>query len=247
MDYSEKYQELVESSHSENTEIKEKADAWLLSIGLQGAARLTVSTFLLDLAIRNVKGEITRDEVSQLLNAHYANMPKTKTKCSHGLAGDYEILPPDTPRIKEIEEYNRKLRPALYALLDKEKQRKELLSETSSDKLIFVNIKVSYEAMQRNDRKHPLYRNSLYDCTRMYWPISEEKYNVATHILGCYKGKVLEVIKIKNRYIEPSGEYVGRKVFEGVEESDSPYIGMDLHEIFNTLANFRVKYWNILS
>ncbi|MBD5176765.1 MAG: hypothetical protein HDT05_05035 [Bacteroidales bacterium] len=51
MDYSEKYQELVELSHSENTEIKEKADAWLLSIGLQGAARLRVSTFLLDLAI----------------------------------------------------------------------------------------------------------------------------------------------------------------------------------------------------
>ena len=99
--------------------------------------------------------------------------------------------------------------------------------------------------MQRNDREYPLYRNSLYDCTRMYWPISEEKYDVATHILGCYKGKVLEVIKIKNRYIEPSGEYVGRKVFEGVEDDKSPYKGMDLHEIFDSLANFRVKYWNI--
>ena len=119
MDYSEKYQELVELSHSENTEIKEKADAWLLSIGLQGAARLRVSTFLLDLAIRNVKGEITRDEVSQSLNAHYANVPKDETKRSHGLDGDYEILPPDSPRIKEIEEYNRKLHPALYAQLDK--------------------------------------------------------------------------------------------------------------------------------
>ena len=119
MDYSEKYQELVELSHIENTEIKEKADAWLLSIGLQGAARLRVSTFLLDLAIRNVKGEITRDEVSQSLNAYYANVPKDETKRSHGLDGDYEILPPDSPRIKEIEEYNRKLRPALYAQLDK--------------------------------------------------------------------------------------------------------------------------------
>ena len=37
----------------------------------------------------------------------------------------------------------------------------------------------------------------------------------------------------------------GRKVFEGVEQPDSPYMGMDLHEIFDTLANFRVKYWNI--
>ena len=99
--------------------------------------------------------------------------------------------------------------------------------------------------MQRNDRKHPLYRSSLYDCTRMYWPIKEEKFDVATHILGCYKGKVLEVINIKHRHIKPSGEYAGRKVFEGVEEDKSPYIGMDLHEIFDSLRNFRVKYWNI--
>ena len=245
MDNIEKYRELVELSHSENSEIKDKADAWLISIGLQGAAELKVSAFLHDLAIRNVKGEITRDEVSKLLNANYANMPKDETKRSHGLDGDYEIIPPDSPRIKEIEEYNRKLRPALYTELDKKRKREEFLSEDSSDKLIFVNIKNSYEAMQRNDREHPLYRNSLYDCTRMYWPISEEKYDAATHILGCYKGKVLEVIIIKNRYIEPSGEYAGRKVFEGVEESDSPYMGMDLHEIFDSLANFRVKYWNI--
>ena len=245
MDYSEKYRELVELSHSENSEIKDKADAWLISIGLQGAAELKVSAFLLDLAIRNVKGEITRDEVSQLLNAHYANMPKDETKRSHGLDGDYEIIPPDSPRIKEIEEYNRKLRPALYTELDKKRKREELLLGKSSDKLIFVNIKNSYEAMQRNDRKHPLYRSSLYECTRKYWPIKKEDFDVATHILGCFKGKVIEVIDIKNRYIEPSGEYAGRKVFEGVEQPDSPYMGMDLHEIFDTLANFRVKYWNI--
>ena len=243
MTYEEKYRELVELSHSENSEIKEKADAWLIGIGLQGAAELKVSAFLLDLAIRNVKGEITRDEVSQRLKEHYGNTEYVEPKSE--LNGGYGIIPPDSPRLKEIEEYNRKLRPALYAQLDKERQRKELLSENSSDKLIFVNIKVSYEAMQRNDREHPLYRNSLYDCTRMYWPISEEKYDAATHILGCYKGKVLEVIKIKNRYIELAGEYAGRKVFEGVEDDKSPYKGMDLHEIFDSLANFRVKYWNI--
>ena len=121
MTYEEKYNELVELSHSENSEIKEKADAWLIGIGLQGAAELKVSAFLLDLAIRNVKGEITSDEVSQLLNAHYVNMPKPETKRSHGLDGYYEIIPPDSPRIKKIEEYSRKLRPALYAELDKKK------------------------------------------------------------------------------------------------------------------------------
>lgn len=105
----------MELSHSDNLEIKEKADAWLISIGLQGAAELKVSAFLLDLAIRNVKGEITCDEVSQLLEAHYANMPKTERKHRHGLDGDYEIIPPDSPKIKEIEEYDRKLHPTLYA------------------------------------------------------------------------------------------------------------------------------------
>ena len=52
MTYEEKYKELVELSHSENSEIKEKADAWLISIVLQGAAEMKVSAFLLDLAIR---------------------------------------------------------------------------------------------------------------------------------------------------------------------------------------------------
>lgn len=132
MKYEEKHNELVELSHSDNPEIKRKADAWLISIGLQGAAELKVSAFLLDLAIRNVKGEITRDKVSQLIDAHYANMPKTEAKRNHGLDGDYEIIPPDSPRIKEIEEYNRKLRPVLYAQLDKDRERQALLSNNAT-------------------------------------------------------------------------------------------------------------------
>lgn len=243
MAYEDKYQELVELSHSDNQEIREQADAWLVSVGLQDAAELKVSALLLDLAVRNVKGEITHEEVSRRLNEHYASIQKGEPKS--GLDGVYEVVPPDSPRIKEIEEYNRKLRPALYARLDKKKERKEILSDKSSDKLIFVNVKESYEAMLHDNRMHPLFRNSLYDCTRKYWQIKEEKYDIATHILGCYKGKVIEVVHIKNRYIEPSGEFAGRKVFEGTEQPDSPYMGMDLHEIFDSLANFRVKYWNI--
>ena len=117
MTYDEKYNELVELSHSENSEIKEKAHAWLIGIGLQGAAELKVSAFLLDLAIRNVKGEISRDEVSQQLKEHYGDTVFVEPKS--GLDGGYEVMPPDSPRLKEIEEYNRKLRPALYAELDK--------------------------------------------------------------------------------------------------------------------------------
>lgn len=120
MTYDEKYQELVELSHSDIPEIKEQADAWLVSIGLQDAAELKVSAFLLDLAIRNVKGEITREEVSRRLNEHYADIQKREPKS--GLDGGYEVVPPDSSRIKEIEEFNRKLRPALYAELNKKRK-----------------------------------------------------------------------------------------------------------------------------
>ena len=117
MTYEEKYHELVELSHSENSEIKENADAWLIGIGLQGAAELKVSAFLLNLAIRNVKGEITRDEVSQRLKEHYGDTVFVEPKS--GLDGGYEIIPPDSPRIKEIEEWSRKIRPGLYTNTDK--------------------------------------------------------------------------------------------------------------------------------
>lgn len=124
MTYGEKYQKLVELSHSDNPEIKELADAWLVSIGLQDAAELKVSAFLLDLAIRNVKGEITRDEVNQSLCEHYGD--KIYEAPQNRLDGGYDILPPDSPKIEEIVEYNRKLRPALYAELDKKKNSRNL-------------------------------------------------------------------------------------------------------------------------
>ena len=124
MTYEDKYQELVELSRSDNPMIREQADAWLVSIGLQDAAELKVSAYLLDLAISNVKGEISRDEVSQRLRERYGDTLYEKSKTR--LDGDYEIIPPESPEIKEIEEYNRKLPPALYAKLDKNRNRRNL-------------------------------------------------------------------------------------------------------------------------
>ena len=124
MTYKAKYQELVELSHSDNPMIREQADAWLVSIGLQDAAELKVSAYLLDLVISNVKGEISRDEVSQRLREHYGD--NLYDESQNLLDGGYEILPPDSPKIKEIEDYNRKLRPALYAELDKKRNRRKL-------------------------------------------------------------------------------------------------------------------------
>lgn len=122
MTYEEKYHELKELSHSDNPEVKKAADAWLISIGLQATAQLMVSVFLLDLAVKNVKGEISRDEVTRRINERYAGMPPAEPRSA--LDGGYEILPPDSPKLKEIDEYNRKLRPALYAELDKKHKKK---------------------------------------------------------------------------------------------------------------------------
>ncbi|WP_303757933.1 hypothetical protein [Bacteroides caecimuris] len=124
MTYKDKYQELVELSRSDNPMIREQADAWLVSIGLQDAAELKVSAYLLDLVISNVKGEISRDEVSQRLREHYGD--NLYDESQNLLDGGYEILPPDSPKIKEIEEYNRKLRPTFYAELDKKRNRRKL-------------------------------------------------------------------------------------------------------------------------
>ena len=115
----------------------------------------------------------------------------------------------------------------------------------SSDKLIFVNIKKSFEAMKSNDTSSPHYRENLKECTVKYWAVKEEKASAATHVLGCYQGKVIEVVKITNVRSASTDEYHGRKVFEGFEEEESPYIGLDLHEEFNSLVNFHTKYWNL--
>lgn len=118
MTYEDKYKELEKLSHSDVADVRRKADSWLIGIGLQGTAGLRVSEFLLDLAIRNSKGEISNDEVSRLIKEHYPNSPLCDTLSHHPLDGGYEIIPPDSPKIKEIEEYSRKLRPGLYQSRD---------------------------------------------------------------------------------------------------------------------------------
>ena len=114
-----------------------------------------------------------------------------------------------------------------------------------SDRIIFVNIKNSYEAYLNHDTKHPLYRSSVYDCTVKYWRVDDEKARNATLIIGCYKGIVKEVVKITETYKVDADKFPGRKVFAGIELPDSPYMGMDIRTIFDTLANFTTKYYNL--
>ena len=50
---------------------KERAEAWRVAIGLQAADGLKVSDYLLELARRNIEGEISMEEVDKLLDKYY--------------------------------------------------------------------------------------------------------------------------------------------------------------------------------
>ena len=47
---------------------RERAEAWKVAIGLQAVDGQQVSNYLLELARRNIEGDITIDEVIELLN-----------------------------------------------------------------------------------------------------------------------------------------------------------------------------------
>ena len=50
---------------------KERAEAWRVAIGLQAVDGLKVSNYLLELARRNIEGEISMEEVNKLLDEYY--------------------------------------------------------------------------------------------------------------------------------------------------------------------------------
>ena len=50
---------------------KERAEAWRVAIGLQAVDGLKVSDYLLELARRNIEGEIGMEEVDKLLDEYY--------------------------------------------------------------------------------------------------------------------------------------------------------------------------------
>lgn len=115
----------------------------------------------------------------------------------------------------------------------------------TDDRLIFVNIGTSYKAMIENDTSSPLYRSSLKECTEKYWRVADIKAYNATHVLGCVNGIVVEVIKIDSVQLVEEGELKNRKIFIGEEIPSSPYIDTDIRTIFDSLANFNTKYYNI--
>ena len=57
---------------------KERAEAWRVAIGLQAVDGLKVSDNLLELARRNIEGEINMEEVNKLLDEYYEEKHKIR-------------------------------------------------------------------------------------------------------------------------------------------------------------------------
>ena len=62
---------------------RERAGAWSVATGLQAVDGLQVSDYLLELARRNIEGEITIDEVIELLNERDAKKSRLKEYTSY--------------------------------------------------------------------------------------------------------------------------------------------------------------------
>ena len=57
--------------NQDDPEKKERTINWRTAIGLQAVDGLQVSDFLLEIARRNIEGEISMDEAQKLIEAHY--------------------------------------------------------------------------------------------------------------------------------------------------------------------------------
>lgn len=67
----EKYLNFDEYIRQGEPQKKEMAEAWRVAIGLQAVDGLKVSDYLLELARRNIEGEISMEEVNKLLDEYY--------------------------------------------------------------------------------------------------------------------------------------------------------------------------------
>ena len=53
-------------------EVRQRASNWSVAIGLQDVDHLSVSQFLIDTAKRNIRGEITQEEVERLIEEYHS-------------------------------------------------------------------------------------------------------------------------------------------------------------------------------
>ena len=71
MDEKDRYSVLEKYLYEDDPQVRERAEAWRIAIGLQAVDGLTVSDYLIELACKNIEGELTMEEVTDLLDKYY--------------------------------------------------------------------------------------------------------------------------------------------------------------------------------
>ena len=74
----ERYFNFDEYKKNGTPEQKKRAENWGIAIGLQAVDGLRVSDFLLELARKNIEGELTMEEVNEMLDKHYKELRERK-------------------------------------------------------------------------------------------------------------------------------------------------------------------------
>jgi len=64
--------------NTDDLQVRERAKAWSTAIGLQAVDGLTVSDYLIELACKNIEGELTSEEVDELLDKYYREKRRNK-------------------------------------------------------------------------------------------------------------------------------------------------------------------------
>ena len=67
-----------EYKNNPDAQKRERAEAWRVAIGLQAVDGLRVSDYLIELARKNIEGELTSKEVNELLKKYYDEKKKLK-------------------------------------------------------------------------------------------------------------------------------------------------------------------------
>ena len=62
-------------------EVRQRASNWSFAIGLQDVDHLSVSQFLIDTAKRNIRGEISQEEVARLIEEYHSMGRGRKGHC----------------------------------------------------------------------------------------------------------------------------------------------------------------------
>ena len=63
---------------SDDPQVRERANTWRGAIGLQAVDGLIVSNYLIELACKNIEGELTSEEVDELLDKYYREKRRNK-------------------------------------------------------------------------------------------------------------------------------------------------------------------------